>query len=180
MNDEFAEIDENLDLAFLAHSTMRTRGPHLKIVHNYHLLGSDCLPGEQIAALYLTAGFRDLFVRVSCTSLLLVNYLAHNLHTPQTAAQITAGINSNPFYKRHGTNAGTNGRFARAISYSCVKEYVRRIRIALGRVLREGNVRLDPVNVLHAEKTSSNTVTYRLHASVEWIHIDHPASQEEG
>jgi len=174
MNDDSIEVIEQVDLLLLELRTLRSEGPHLRVIHRFRHPGSECGPGEEIVAIHLVHRAREFLVPLSCSLLLVFDYLAHHSHFPQSAAQITAGMKADPFYYKHGANAATHVRLTRKISRSSVKVYIERLRTALLQAFRNAQIQIDPFSVLVSEETSSNETGYRLRARFEWIHIDHP------
>ena len=175
IKDEFAEIIENVDLLLLELKIFRAAGPHLRILHQYRVPGSDCCPGEEVGAVYLVHRTREFPLRLSCTMLVVFDYLARHSYLPQTASQITAGMRADAFCSKHGANVSSVGRLVRKLSRASVKEYIKRMRAALGQTFHDAHLPLDPYGVLASEVTSSNQVGYRLRANCEWVHIDHPS-----
>jgi hypothetical protein len=180
MNDNSVEVDEHVDLLLLELRTLRAEGPHLQIIHRFRHPGSECAPGEEIVAVHLLNRAKEFLVPLSCTLLLMFDYLANHAHLPQSAAQITAGMKADPFYHRHGANAATHVRLTRKINRSSIKVYIERLRTALMQAFRNARIQIDPFSVLVSEQTLSNEVGYRLRAHFEWIHIDHPGLKLNG
>jgi hypothetical protein len=98
---------------------------------------------------------------------LLFDYLAIHRRSAQSATQIAAGMCSQ-FYEEHGSNSGTPSK--RRISRSAVKEYVKRIRKALGIAMQEEGFACRHPELLISHRTVGNEVLYSLHAAVGWIH----------
>lgn len=88
-----------------------------------------------------------------------------------TLEQIEAGMQADPFYLKHGTNAMLYNGLSRRISRSAVKEYIKRLRLALELASRQAGLNLDPRQVIASELTVMNQVGYRLKATVEWSHF---------
>jgi hypothetical protein len=129
-----------------------------------------CAPGEEIAIVYLVYRSKFYPLRLSLALRMLIDYLAKHSHFPQSASQIEAGMRADPFYVKHGTNAMLPTGLKRRISRSAVKEYVKRLRLALELAFRDVGLNLDPRQVIVSEPTVMNEVGYRLKASVEWFH----------
>jgi len=123
---------------------------------------------------YLVHRGRETVVPLPVTLLIVFDFLANHSRLPQSAPQIAMAIHSDPFYIRHGANANGTAKLTRTINKSAVKECVKRIRQTLGRVFPAAGLALDPVVVLASEETATNQVGYRLRATVEWLHVDHP------
>lgn len=169
---DFQDIVENVKLLLAELKKVRARGLSFLILHRFRDPGAICAPGEEIVGVYLMHRGRQYLVPLSCSLLLLFDYLAHHSHLPQTTSQIFAGMKADPFYRKHGANATAQGRLTRKMSRSCLREYIKRIRMALGGTLRDAGLNLSPLRVLASERTSSNQAAYRLRANFDWIHID--------
>ena len=102
---------------------------------------------------------------------ILFDYLARHHSFSQSAMQIEIGIRLDPFYARHGANAGASRKQTRTISHSAVKVYIQRLRQAFRLVFDEVRLDLDPSEVLLSESTVGNEVGYKLKATVTWSHI---------
>jgi hypothetical protein len=174
MNDEFAEVAENVELLLFELRTLRVGRCRFRIAHRFQIRGVDCAPGEEIAAVHLMYRSREFPLRLRGTLILLFDYLARHSHLPQTASQITAGMRADPFYQRHAANAVSYVPQPRKISRSSVKVYIERLRAALAQTLRDAQIPLDPYAVIASEETVSNQVGYRTRATFEWLHIEHP------
>ena len=174
MNDEFSEVIEKIDLLLAERRELSAMGPHFRIVHRFREPGTDCAPGEEIAAVFLVHRGRESLVPLSTALLLLFEHLARHSRFPQSASQIAASMSADPFFKKHGANASTQDRLTRKISRSSIKEYVKRIRIALKRSFTDAQSQLESERALLSEERSSNEVGYRLKGTFEWIHVNHP------
>lgn len=177
MSASFAPIAEGIDL-LIAEKQLSALGPHFQIVHRFRAPGTSCWYGEEILAVYLIYRAKRYLVHLSCSLLLLFDYLAHQ-RVPQTTSQIFAGMSIDPFYRWHAANSTMQGRLTRKISRSCIREYIKRIRMALKRTFRDARLNLDPFRVLASDTISSNQAGYRLHASFDWVHIDLPIGAQE-
>lgn len=144
-------------------------GPTLKIVHRFHIPETNCLSGEEVWAIFVVHRGRETHLPLSLALRLLLNYLAEAKHIPQSATQIAAGMRRSAFYVRHGKNSGTISR--RKINRSAVKEYVKRLRIALSAAFREAAIHIEGRDVLTSQETTGNEVHYRLRANVQWVHV---------
>ncbi|MBV9760288.1 MAG: hypothetical protein JO340_06985 [Acidobacteriaceae bacterium] len=163
---------EKLDLLLTEAALLQASGPHFRIVHRFRKAGILCGSGEEIACVHLMHRSREHVVPLSLTLRVLFDYLAKHPRWPQNASQIAAGIAADPFYRKHGANAGSQAKLTRSVSRSGVKELIKRIRRALDLVCREASLCLNPEDVLCAEKTVMNEVGYRLKANCQWIHVD--------
>ena len=159
--------------------TLRAGRLHFLIIHRFREPGTVCAAGEEVLSVDLIHRGRQYPLKMSCSQLLLFDYLARSRYA-MTTSQIFAGMKADPFVQRHGANSTSQARLRKKIGRSCLKEYILRMRNAFGRAFRKAALNLDPYQVLVSEPTSSNQVCYRLRATVEWIHIDHPSIQRGG
>lgn len=173
MRSELQVVSEIVALLLLERKTLRSGQIHFVVVHRFREPGTDCAPGEEVFAVLLAHRTRQYPLRMSGSQRLLFDYLSRS-RIAQTASQIFAGMSTDPFYRKHGSNATTRAGLTTKVSLSCMREYVRRLRMAIGKSSRDARLLLDPYQILVSEKTSSNCVGYRLRAHVEWIHVDHP------
>jgi len=171
MRDRLALVLHGVDLRLAELRRLAACGPHFRIVHRFREPGAACLPGEEVAWVLLACRSIEYPLPLPLSLLLLTDYLARNRRLPQSAAQIAAGLRTDPFYVRHGANVRTGARLTRKFSFSSMKEYTKRLRRALKVTFDEAGLKLDPFAVLVSEPTEGNEVRYRLKASVEWIHI---------
>jgi len=170
-NDELEAIIEEVDVLVAEMRELNAEGPHFRILHRFHALGSDCAPGEEVAGVYLVHRGREYFLRLPLALRLLFDYLARHSHLPQSATQIEAGIRAELFYAEHGRAAATEaGNLTRSIPRSYVRVYIERLRMALKEIFGKSNLRLTGEAVLISQETVMNEVSYRLKATFEWIH----------
>ena len=130
MSDQLRAIGYKAEAALLELADLLQSGPVLRIVHRFWVPGTECLPGEEVWSVAVVCDGRETNVPLSLSQKLLLNHLAETRHVPQSATQIVAGIRQSPFYAQHGMNGGVAAR--RKISRSAIKEYVKRLRLALG------------------------------------------------
>jgi hypothetical protein len=171
MCSELRNITEKAEVLLMELSGLVQAGPRFRIVHRFREPGTDCAPGEEIAAVYLLCRGGELHLSLSLALRLLFDYLAQNRRLPQNASQIAAGIRASPFYGQHGKNAGSSARQTRRISRSAIKEYIKRIRKALEEAFAEAALAMRAPRVLVSRETVGNEVNYCLKAQVEWVHI---------
>lgn len=150
--------------------SLEHNGPHILIVHRYRLrvCGSGCQAGEEVSQVVLARGSRQANIHLPLGPRLLFDYLARSKYIPQSAAQISSSMRFSQFYSQHGRNSGILS--IRKISPQSVKEYVKRIRKALGETFEEAGLPMDPKSIL-ASHPVSNEVRYNLRARVEWLHV---------
>lgn len=158
------------EVAFLIEETarMNAQGPHLLVIHTWHQPGSECLAGEEVAAVRFMFRSRQFQMRLGLGPLVLLDYLARHRWRSHSASQLAAGLNADAFCAQHGANAPTSRKQTRRFTHGAVKVYVERIRDAMTMVFREAGVNLDPHLVLISEPG------YRLKASIEWVHLTDP------
>ena len=151
---------------------LRTAGPHFRIVHRFRMPGSDCLPGEEIVAVFLVYRGREYQLRLTLAQRIVFNFLANHSRLAQSARQIELGIHCGEFYRLHGMNAGGRTVLTRRIPRSSIKEHIKRLHQALGIAFHEAGMCIDPRSVLIVQDTVGNEVGYKLKATVSWTHID--------
>jgi hypothetical protein len=170
--DELTPVLDAVDLLSAELKQLRSKGPHLCIVHRFRMPGTDCAPGEEIFAIFLVYRGRPYQVKIGLTLLILIDYLARYSRTGQTAAQIECGVRRDEFYAEHGSNASGRRKLVRRIPRSAVKELVRRLRCAFALTFHKAGLRVDSRDVVVAERTVSNQVLYKLQAETRWTHVD--------
>jgi hypothetical protein len=173
-SDDLVIVGRRVDVLLAELRQLGASGPHFRIVHRFREPGRDCGPGEEVAAVFLNHRALEIVVPLPLTLRLLFDFLAGYSHLPQSAAQISGAMHADPFYQKHGAYVRTGATLTRKISRSSVKEFIKRIRQALEQTFREANLAVDPRTVVVSERTVGNEVGYRLRATVEWIHVDHP------
>jgi hypothetical protein len=169
LDDRFLPIVRGIELLLAEKRSLIAVGPQLKIVHRFWVPGTLCLPGEEILGVCWIHRGRELPLRLSLSSRILIDYLAR-CRLPQTAAQIEAGILVDTFYLRHGSN-GKAGSQIRMIKKRAVKVFVQRVRVAFRLAFLQAGVRLDPRSILVSQATDTNVTTYRLKVRAEWSHV---------
>jgi hypothetical protein len=170
MSSDFVRLTRELDFVFAEISELEGRGPHFKIWHRWQEPGTNCWPGEEIVMVCLVIDGREFQLRLSATSFLIFDYLCTHRHLPQSASEIAFGLNTEPFYRQHASNAGHDPKRRAPIRRSVIKTYISRIRCALEIVFTEAGLQLDPCAVLISETTDTNLVKYRIRAIVEVVH----------
>ena len=86
MSSSIVPIVEKVDLLLTELREITAVGPRFRIVHRFRDPGSDCAPGEEVAVVHLVHGTREFLLRLSCTLLLIFDYLARHSRLPQTAS----------------------------------------------------------------------------------------------
>jgi hypothetical protein len=176
MSNPSAVLDK-VELLLTESKYLRTAGAHFRIVHRFRIPGTECLPGEEVAAIYVVHRGREYLIPLSVTLRLMFDCLARHSRAPQSASQIEASFRADPFYARHGMHVANSAALRRRIARSAIKVYVQRIREALTRAFREANLKLDPRDVLLSQETVMNEVGYRLRGTFQWMHIDRQEKQ---
>ncbi len=171
-NDGLLPIIEEVDVLLAELRELSANGPHFRIVHRFHQLGSDCAPGEEVFAVCLVHRGREYCLRLSLALRILFDYLARHSRQPQSAAQIEAGIRADRFYTQHTETVMGNEKFTRRIPRSYVRVYIDRLRLSLQTAFCEAGFLINARVVLLSQETFMNEVGYRLKASIEWTHID--------
>jgi hypothetical protein len=172
MHSDFAPIIRGVKLLIAERSQWAARGPHFLILHRFWKPETICTPGEAIAEIRFLYRTRQIPVPLSLRLMLLFDYFARHQHLAQCAAQIAAGLNSDPFTQRHGAHARVIGGMSKRSSRTAVKQQIMRIRVGMDRTFRQVGLRLYPGSVLLSEQTTTNEVRYRLKASVVWEHLE--------
>jgi hypothetical protein len=147
-------------------------GPHFRVLHRFRTPATDCMPGEEIAAVFLMHRGREYHVRLSLALRILFDFLARHSRVPQSARQIELGIRTDDFYKRHAANATGPTVLTRHIPRSYVKVYIGRLHRAFSLAFQDAGLHVNSDKVLISRKTVGNEIGYQLKASCEWIHID--------
>jgi len=171
MSNEFSAVMESVDLLFAEMRELKARGPKLRIKHRFAKT-ERCAAGEEVAAIYLLHRHQEVWIPLSLTSRLVVDFLGRFAHFPQSARQISAAMQNLDFYRDHGHNAGARVGLNRRVHRASVRVHVQRIRQALRRACHEVNLDIDPGSVLRSHTTTGNEVAYQLKAVIELSHDD--------
>ncbi len=177
MPSELEPIIRTIRLLAAERAQLTKSGPHFKIEHRWRAQGTECAPGEEVAAAYLVYRGREFLIPLSLTLRLVFDFLAKHTHLAQSASQIAACFRADPFYTRHGANAASDGTLRRRVARSAVRVYVQRIRRALALTFREASLRVDPSKVLVSQETVMNDVGYRLRGTFQVLHSEHPGRE---
>lgn len=172
MKDKFQPIIHASEVILAESRILNSVGPRFRIVHRFRAAGAHCLPGEEIAGIVLVFHRLEHTLPLSLALRMLFDYLAKHRRLPQSSAQIVAGIRTDAFYSKHGTNIRIGVRQTRKFSRSSIKEYIKRLRRALKVAFDQAGLRLNPCSVLVSEPTESNEVRYHLKACIDWTHMD--------
>jgi hypothetical protein len=172
MNDSLKSLMEEIEFVMAERKELSARGPSFRIVHRFRMPGSDCLPGEEIFAVFLVYRGCEYHLRLPLALRILFDYLARHSRVPQSASQIELGIRADDFYRQHAANGTGRWPVTRSITRSYVRTYAIRLRQALELAFQEANLRVDPRDVLTEPKTVGNEVGYQLRANCDWAHVD--------
>ena len=171
-NSPLTAVLNTVDLMLAEARHIRAMGPHFRILHRFHVPGTDCLAGEEVFAVFLVWRGREYQLPLSPALLLLFDFLAHHPRIAQSAKQIELGIRADEFYRQHAKNANGRPALLRRIPRSAVRELIKRLHDALALVFREANLPMDPRRVVVAEETVSNLKLYRIRGTFQWTHHD--------
>ena len=172
MNDRHKWLKEEIDFLLAEQRELLGRGPSFKIVHRFRMPGSDCLPGEEIFAVFLVYRGHEYHLRLPLALRILFDYLARHSRVPQSAGQIELGIRADDFYRRHAANGTGRRAVTRGMARSFVRQYARRLRQALELAFEEAQLQFDTRSVLLEMKTVGNEIGYQLRANCDWAHVD--------
>jgi hypothetical protein len=172
MRDSLESVVDGVDLLLAELRALKSQGPQLRIVHRFREPGTLCAAGEEIAVVCFVHRGQLYPLRLSLALRMLIDYLAKYSRFPQSASQIEVGIRADPFYLKHGANAMLHNGLKRRISRTAIREYVKRLRLAIGAAFVKAEINLDPRQVIVSELTVMNEVGYRLKATIEWFHME--------
>jgi len=163
-------VVEEIDFLLAEAAQLIATGPHFRIWHRFRRAGTDCSPGEEVAAVWLMQGGRRYTLSLTTATLIMFDYIARHRALPQTASQIESGLRRMLFYAKHGSRSGRrrHRRFVR----TTVKEYVKRIRRAIAAALKKARVPMKSQTVLASRRTVGNEVGYQLKATITWVHTE--------
>jgi hypothetical protein len=170
MPSELDPIIRGVELLVTERADFSKSGPRFLVIHRFWQPETLCKPGEAIAEIRLLHRTREIPVPLSIRLMLLFDYLARHKHLGQNAAQIAAGLSTDPFTRQHGAYARATSSLAKRTSRTAVKQQIMRLRAGLRQAFRKAGLSLDPSRVLVSEVTLTNEVRYRLRASVNWQH----------
>jgi hypothetical protein len=165
-------IVEELEYMRAKRAQVANARPRLVVVHGHHQAAKNCLPGETIEQVYIAVQSRAFPLRLSLTGLVIADVLAQKKPMLLSAAHIQRILSSDPFYVRLGTNAASTPRPSFRPARKSIKVYVQRLRVQLGKALKEAGLDMRPEDVVVAEATDLlNVVVYRLDISCEFVHL---------
>jgi hypothetical protein len=164
-------VIEKVDLLLAELADLRSQGPHFRIRHRFHASPRECLPGEEILSVSLVHRSQEHWLPLSLSLRVLFDYMARYSRFPQSAAQIEAGVRTDPFFLQHVSNVMQCDRCIRRIPRSYVRVYIERMRKAIARAFSDAGCAFDVASVLLIETTAMNEVGYRLKAHFDWLHV---------
>lgn len=156
----------------IAADPSRSADCYFRIVHRFRMPGSICLPGEEVFAIFLVDRQREYQLRLNLALRILFDFLARHSRIAQSARQIELGIRADDFYMEHAKNGKCRHGLVRRVPRSTVREYIKRLHLALSVLFHEANLSIDPGTVLIVWETVGNEVLYQLKMPCRWTHID--------
>ena len=168
--EDLRPIAEEIDYLLTKRRQKAVERPRLALIHGHHRPETNCLHGETVEQAYLAYEAQKVPLRLSPTGLLIIDCLSRHRPTPLSATHIERILSSDPFYLRHGANALGASRAAVRPRRASIKVYMRRIRVQLGKALKEVGLDVRPEGILVSETTDSNVVVYGLKTNVEVRH----------
>ncbi len=170
MKTEHTAILRAVNSVLYRHSQLRQHGPILFITHRLWVPGTICTAGEEAFSVDLGIRGRELHFPFSLQLRLMVDYLARQ-HYGQSASQLAAGMNSDPFCRYHAANERGKVDLRRSVSRAATKQQAFRIRKLMGNVFVENGITLSPDRILVSEASDTNETHYRLVVRPVWRHI---------
>lgn len=172
-NDGIRRLVDEIAYLRARRAQMAAATPRLMVVHGHHQPKTDCLPGETLEEISLTVRSNVIPLRLSPTGLVIVDVLARKKPMLLSATHIERILASDPFYMRLGANAASASRLAVRPARKSIKVYIQRLRVQLGKALKEARLAMLPEEVLVSESTDLlNVVAYRIIIPCEFIHVD--------
>lgn len=166
----FAQLVQEVDVALAERRDLRQRGIHMIVSHLRHIPGTACSAGEMIGDISIGGFLEPVSLGFSETSLILMDCFCR-YRMPLTALRIEEIMNSDPFYAHYAANR--IGRNCVVLpDRSSIRMYVWRIRKQMEKVFQDVGLRFDPQQILISEMTETNTLVYRLRATVEFLHVN--------
>ncbi len=170
MKTEHTAVLRAVDSALYRQSELCRHGPLLLITHRLWVPGAACMPGEEVFSIDLDIHGTEMHLPFSRQLRLMVDYLARQRYG-QSASQLAAGMNSDPFCRYHAANARGKVDLRCSASRTATKQQVFRIRKLMGRVFIERRITLSPDRILASEPSDTNEMHYRLVVRPVWRHI---------
>lgn len=178
MSNSLKSLVEEVEFLVAERNDSLARGFVFKIVHRYRIPGTNCVPGEEVLAISLVYRGREYQLRLAPALLLLGDYLLRHRRFAETATHISAGIQAEGFSSKHARKR--RGSRMYRMPRSAIRQYIRRLVMAIGVAFEEAHISVDPGTVLLTEESVSNQVLYRWKAaSVEVVHVDSTAAGDQ-
>ncbi|HEY5214950.1 MAG TPA: hypothetical protein VIJ38_18215 [Acidobacteriaceae bacterium] len=149
---------------------LAAEGPHFIVTHGNHRSGLLCTSGETVEQVSMGYRWNEFPLYLSPTGLLIFDCLCRHRQISLTARRIAQILASDLFYVHNGANAHGGRRKLIHPDRVSIKVHIQRIREQIAKAAVEAGLALDPSRILISEMTDSNTVVYRLKASVEFRH----------
>lgn len=172
MNNEIAlsQLVQEVECALAERRHLRARGVHLIVTHLHHIPGTLCAPGEIIGDISIGGLPEPVSLGLSHKSLLLTDCFCR-YRLPLTALRIEEIMNTDPFYLAYGSNRiGRSQTLARP-DRNDVRVYIPRVRRRMEDLFRKIGLNVDSDQIVASEATETNVATYRLKATVEFVHL---------
>jgi hypothetical protein len=158
---------EAMDLLRAEATDLAARGPTFKIFVRRNA-GKE-LRAAQLEGACLAHRAQDYPVRLGTRDLWFFYDLA--LHRRgRTASQIAVDLRQNPFFAVTGPRSRNPWRIAR----SSIRQYVKRVRMAMTATFIDALIGVNVECVLRSETTSGNETLYRLQAQFQILESDIP------
>lgn len=171
-NSGIREVVKEIEYLHAKRAQVSSASPRLVVVHGEHQPLTKCLPGETVEQVCLAVHSKVFPLSLSPTGLVVADVLARKRPMLLTAAQIERFLASDPFCVRLGTNASSTPRSAVRLARKLIKVYIQRLRLQLGKALKDAGLNMLPENILVSESTDlSNVMTYRFAIRCEFVHV---------
>lgn len=161
----FARVVDEIDYLRAERSMLIRQGPHFLVIHGLHEPETECLPGEMVEEVWLLADCKRYPVSLSPVGLVVMDCFCRNRNKPLSVGRLSNILTTDPFYTRYGANSPRRQSLVMP-ARSSIKVYVQRIREQIAMAFQKARLPIDPGSVLSAEPTDSNSVAYKLRASV--------------
>jgi hypothetical protein len=171
MKTENITVLRAVDGALYERAELLRHGPVIIITHRLWLPRTSCMPGEEVFSVGLGLRGRELHFPFSLQLRLMIDYLARQRYG-QSAGQLVAGMNADPFCRHHAANAVGKVDLHHTLSRAAAKQQAMRIRQVMETVFAGAGITLSPDRILVSEPTDTNETHYRLAAVPVWRHIE--------
>lgn len=172
------EVVAEIEYLHAKRAQVSSASPRLVVVHGEHQPLTKCLPGETVEQVSLAVHSKVIPLSLSPTGLVVADVLARKRPMLLTAAQIERSLASDPFCVRLGANASPAPRPSVRLARKLIKVYIQRLRLQLGKALKDAGLATRPEEVLVSEDTDLlNVKAYRLSIPCEFVHVDGTAGR---